>query len=54
MASGFLACQELRAIITCDISYVTIVTNHVTVHDFDVTINKNYVTKDDTDAATSM
>ena len=35
-------------------SYVTIDTNHVTVYDFDVTIDRKCVTKDDTDATTSM
>jgi len=34
--------------------YLTTDTNHVTVHDLDVMICRNYVTKDDTDAMTSM
>ena len=29
---------------TCDMSYVTIYINHVTVHDFDVTIDGKFVT----------
>ena len=33
---------------------MTIDTNHVTVNDFDVTIDRKYVTKDDTDATTFM
>ena len=41
-------------ILIFDMSYVTIDTNHVTVNDFDVTIDRKYVTKDNTDAATSM
>ena len=36
--------------LTCDMSY----TDHVMVHDFDVAIDRKYVPKDDTDAATSM
>ena len=40
--------------LTCDMSHVTIDTNHVMVDDLDVTIERKYVTQDDTDATTSM
>ena len=33
---------------------MTIDTNHVMVHDFNVTIDRNYMTKDDAGATTSM